>query len=51
MQDQETDMKEKIPLGVRFIIYSFLEWKDLAGKATKVSKLDREKMIGNKLLD
>ena len=41
----------KIPLGVRFIIFSFLNMDDLTNLAAKLSKSDRYKMIGNTILD
>jgi hypothetical protein len=41
----------KIPVGVRCIVYSFLEYGDLLDKAVKLSKYDLNNIMSSKLVD
>jgi len=42
---------EKIPINVRAYIYSFLEYKDLYKKISKLSKKEREVLLNSELVD
>ena len=44
-------MKKSLPIGVRGVVYSYVDLMTIVERVSKVSKIDREFLVKNRVVD